>query len=488
MISEGNWDRLFLSHTQPLSFIWSFLYQIFPKNIFSAFILTGQTFLLTLPAVILYRTYGFIPAIAFALYFPLWYNALFDFHIDHLAIPFLLGFFIMEKRGAIGIAVVFGLLLALVKEIFAIQAVFCGLYLFFLRKHRLGGLILTLTSSAYFFISYVYLRTYFNPDVIGNGDAILGAYSWLGNTPKDIFLAIQTKPLWLLGEFFSDKERLKYLFYLFGALGFIPLLRPGILVVAIPILAHSLLSSDPKHYGFTHHYTAGVLIPNIIAFAEGLPKAIKLWEYVQFKKERFQPTLLIGLLACHIVLSPSPASLKFYNSKAWRHHYAIYLPSDRNKMIKDALKTHIPPDPEKIISIQNSINFSYLMERKVFKVFPHGAVVNSPTYEQKFTWNGFFKFVQTGKPYILNWKNSFANYVVLDLKRPWFIVDQGCYWVSGKCKNNTHFENRFLSLVERTREKFGVVFERDGFLILKRKNKSAFHITSKTQKSKRLDQ
>ena len=51
---------------------------------------------------------GWSPTIAFILYFPLWYNGLFDFHIDHLAVPFIFGFLMMEKKGAIGFSVLFG--------------------------------------------------------------------------------------------------------------------------------------------------------------------------------------------------------------------------------------------------------------------------------------------------------------------------------------------------------------------------------------------
>ena len=108
MISEGYWERLFLSHIQPLGFFWSLLYKVLPTNLVPIFILLGQTSLLTLPIIGLYRFYGLLPAFAFLVYFPLWYNALFDFHIDHLAVPLLFGFFLMEKKGKIGFAVVFG--------------------------------------------------------------------------------------------------------------------------------------------------------------------------------------------------------------------------------------------------------------------------------------------------------------------------------------------------------------------------------------------
>ena len=473
MVSEGYWERLFFSHIQPLGFFWSLLYKILPTYLVPIFILLGQALLLTLPVIGLYRFYGLLPAFAFLLYFPLWYNALFDFHIDHLAVPLLFGFFLMEKKGKIGFAVVCGILLALVKEIFAIQAIFCGIYLFLIRKHRIGGSILILISSAYFFISLVYLKIYFNPPIGDVGHDLMDVhpvYSWLGSDFTQIALTLLTQPHWVAEKVFTDPERLKYLIYLFGALGFIPLLRPGILWITIPILAHSLLSSEPIHYGFTYHYTAGLIIPNIIAFSEGLPKAKKLWERLRLKKVWFDPILCSGLLICHILLSPSPIGRKFYSPNSWNYHYSTYLPSDRDRLIKEALKTHISSDPNKIVSVQNSINFHYLMERKVFRIFPDGAADKSKYYTQRLTFRQLIEFMRTGKTHRIHIENKFADYVVLDLKRPWFNGDQACEWVSGKCKGGTGFENSFMELIEKTKKNFEVIFKQDEFIILQRLN------------------
>ena len=473
MISEGYWERLFLGHIQPLGFFWSLFYKILPTGSVPILILLGQAALLSLPIIGLYRLYGRLPAFAFLLYFPLWYNALFDFHIDHLAVPILFGFFLMEKKGAIGIAVVFGVLLALVKEIFAIQAIFCGIYLFLIRKHRIEGLILTLISSAYFFISLVYLKVYFTPPIDGVSNNLIdlhAVYSWLGNDFSQIALTLLTQPHWVLEEVFTDPERLKYLIYLFGALGFIPLLRPSILLITIPVLAHSLLSSEPRHYGFTHHYSAGLIIPNIIAFSEGLPKAKKLWERLRLKKVWFDPILCSGLLICHILLSPSPIGRKFYSPNSWSYHYSSYLPSDRDRMIKESLKTHISSDPNKVISVQNSLNFHYLVERKVFRVFPDSATEKSKYYTQELTLRRLLEFMRTGKTQRVNIVNKFADYVVLDLKRPWFNGDQACEWVSGQCKSRTGFKVSFVELIEKTKKNFAIIFEKDEFIIFQRLN------------------
>ena len=177
-----------------------------------------------------------------------------------------------------------------------------------------------------------------------------------------------------------------------------------------------------------------------------------------------------GLLICHILLSPSPIGRKFYSPNSWNYHYSTYLPSDRDRLIKEALKTHISSDPNKIVSVQNSINFHYLMERKVFRIFPDGAADKSKYYTQRLTFRQLIEFMRTGKTHRVHIENKFADYVVLDLKRPWFTFAQACEWVSGKCKGGTGFENSFMELIEKTKKNFEVIFKQDEFIILQRLN------------------
>ena len=139
-------------------------------------------------------------------------------------------------------------------------------------------------------------------------------------------------------------------------------------------------------------------------------------------------------------------------------------------MIKTALKTHVSPDLDKVVSVQNSINFGYLMERKVFRLFPHGAVEKSKYFKQKLTWSGFITYLSKGERQQVKIEDNFSDYVVLDLKRPWFNVDQACNWNAGKCEDGLGFENTFLELFKKTKERFDIIFEQDGFFILKKLN------------------
>ena len=110
------------------------------------------------------------------------------------------------------------------------------------------------------------------------------------------------------------------------------------------------------------------------------------------------------------------------------------------------------------------------MERKVFRIFPYGAAEKSKYYTQRLTFHQLTEFMRTGKTHRVHIENKFADFVVLDLKRPWFNGGQACEWVSDKCKGGTGFENSFMELIEKTKKNFEVIFKQDEFIILQRIN------------------
>ena len=88
-INNGEWQWLMFGHTKPFEYLYSFLYSIFPINTAPQILLFVQGLLLFLPAYWIRLSYGWVVTLAYMLYFPLWFNLLFDFHIDHLSIFFL---------------------------------------------------------------------------------------------------------------------------------------------------------------------------------------------------------------------------------------------------------------------------------------------------------------------------------------------------------------------------------------------------------------
>ncbi len=468
-IASGQWSRIFTGHIQPLMLAWAWLYKFFPIDLFPYLLLSFQAAALVWPVVELYRHFGVIPAIIFALYFPLWYNALFDFHMDHLAVPLLFGFFFQVKRGNIRMAVFLALLLALLKEPFALQTVACGVYLLLFPRYRLEGAILMVVSLLYFIVTNKYILPYFSlgfTGALGSSD-----FAWLGNGMGEMLWFIVTHPLTVLDEIFFHEGKIRYLYYLFGALGFIiPFLRPASMIVALPVFAIALLSQYNGHHGLYYHYTAGLIAPLIFAFSQGLPVARRIWEKLKLPVNAFTAILIAGIIVIHFQIAPSPISRKFWNPEATNHYYNLYIPTDREEMIKTALKNFIPKDPNVVITTQNSLNWAHLAARNFYFSFPQGVFATHKMPELSvYSFQGFWKFMLKENKNNEIYKNVMADYVVLDLKRPPYLVDKGCHWVDGKCRNKKEFVAEFENLVIRTREEYLTVFSEDDFYIFKRR-------------------
>ena len=166
---SGQFWRIFTGHVQPSIAVWSIVYEILPEGWGPIGVLLLQAGVLAWPIAPLYRHYGIIPALAYGLFFPVWYNALFDFHTDHLAVALLFGFFFLVKSGRIHAAVLPALLLSLVKEPFALQTAACGLFLLLSGKHKGAGVFLIAAGLLYFVFATQYIWPYFTIGPRGGG-------------------------------------------------------------------------------------------------------------------------------------------------------------------------------------------------------------------------------------------------------------------------------------------------------------------------------
>jgi uncharacterized membrane protein len=361
-----------------------------------------------------------------------------------------------------------GAALALVKEPFALMSAACGVYIicwqvveFVKRKKEqtiapyVTGCLLVAFGLIYFYVAVNIVSPLFTQ---GERMGIDGAaYSWLGSGITEIIFYIVCQPLKILAEIFGTPGKVIYLVTLFGSLAFVPLLSPLELIPALPVLAISLLSRMDNYYGIGNHYTAGLIAPLIVAFITGLPRAVRLAERFGLSQRAFLFSVVGIMLAANILISPSPISRLFWTNKIWSYGYTAYLPDERSRMITEAVKKYIPSDPNVAVATQNSLNMSYLAKRKVYLPFPESVLEPHLLPD----WN------HPGKMRAVS-----ADYVVLDLKRPLFLVDKGCDYQYGRCRDRA-FVERFMVVVAETKKMFSTVYENDGFMILKRSHTKA---------------
>lgn len=477
--------RAFFNHFHPLLLVWGAGYTVLPAEIAPMVLVGLQTLTLIGSVIAVWKIFGCWPGIAMILYYPLWVNALFDFHFDHLTVPLLVLFFVGCEKKRFGFAALAAAALVLVKEPFCLVASACGVYYLWLALARkdngyskllftLGGFLCVWGALWFVFIIQWVLPYYGTSSPIGLQSE---AFSWLGENVFQALWTVLSRPdIWII-NILTTPGKVTYLVVVFGLLGFISLLRPAALMVALPLLMISMLSNYSNYYDYANQYTAGLIVPTIVAFRDGLPVAREIWKRVVLRltgrcchdsSQVFGVLLLIWLLIGHWALASSPLSRLFWSDKVWSYSSTAYVPTERETMIKRALLEHMPDDPDTSVSSQNTLNWSYLANRRFYMPFPLGVI--EPV--QFVDWSsrsikGLWFFIVGSEKLSGKVKPVLAEFVVLDMKRPWFVVDRGCTWLYNECTDEK-VAAEYVGWIAKTKQVLEVVFEKDGFLILRR--------------------
>lgn len=519
MSMESEWQLAFSGHAHWFAFLYSFFYGILPLSAAPYFLVTSQAIFLLLPGFLFYRHFGIFPAFVYFTFFPIWMIAHFDFHFDHLAVPITMCFYLALLHRRVGLAVLSATMLMFVKEPFALQTAACGILMFlaslpgssicFQSEGKnssiylmVGGVWLFFSGLVYFVFAMYYLLPFFAP-VGWEGALGTEAYGWLGTDLRSVLQTIITNPLLVALDIISTPAKLMYLAVVLGVLAFIPLLRPVFLIPAIPIFSIAMLSQLQNHYDYNSHYTAGLIIPAMFAFVHGLPRAEEVWgkalslakksilvfrrwlpsmvfviktssrgeDTVSADEDRrrvFYVLLIFWVLIWHAMLTPSPISRLFWSDKVWSYRWQAYLPTERNAMIKNAIENFVPTGEDVPVTTQNTLNYGPIGSRKIYLPFPLGiADVHNTVDWSSRTVNDFWFFLLTGYKPVLLTNNHYSEYIILDLKRPYFLIDRGCEWVYSECRDE-EMERKFIEWLSIAQMSYHKVFDQDGFMILRR--------------------
>ncbi len=84
---------------------------------------------------------------------------------------------------------------------------------------------------------------------------------------------------WLLFTTFITLDRVYYLASLFRSSGFVCVLAPEWLLMALPGLAENLLSTDPLLYSGVFHYNAAIIPFVMLASIHGTRRLIRIWQF-----------------------------------------------------------------------------------------------------------------------------------------------------------------------------------------------------------------
>ncbi len=198
------------------------------------------------------KNISFILSAGYLLYPALNYANLYDFHPVTLATTFLLAafYFLYEKKYTRFI--IFVLLSALTKEEIWLTLGLFGLYIIFIQKRKIFG-VLIFSVSIFIFYYLIWIAI---PSVRGSQHFALSYYSDFGQSPGGIIKNIIFEPQKTIG-IILQKNRLSYLLEIFSPLCFVSLLSP-LFLFAIPDLSINLLSSNSAMYQIYYQYTSAI--------------------------------------------------------------------------------------------------------------------------------------------------------------------------------------------------------------------------------------
>lgn len=407
------WYLLFSGHVYPILLVHSFIYKILP---FTETLLILQALTVSIGSYPLYLVarkklkgnYPIIVILSYFLYFGVEYNIVFDFHPDHIIIPIMFfAFYFLENNKMLNF-VITCLIGMTIKEPFNLVIMMLGLYALIKYKKKKEGLFIAASALILFLVEYKIIIPYFSPVIAGiqNSQAIKFGESLLG-----MIVNILINPhIWLPMIF--NKAVLFFIFCVFAPLLCIPLLAPLEMLIALPMFIMLFSTGSSLHVGIANHYLACIIPSLFIAFIYGLDKVTN---YKYFASIQLGTAILFN-----IILSPSPVSQTFLRGRSLNFSYKSYISGPRESMIKENISKYIPSDPKISVVSQNSLFISYFAKRNLYHSFPQNI--------------------------------SSCDYVILDIKRPLFVIDI--------VNEREYFKN--FNIVKKTRP---IIYENDGFYI-----------------------
>lgn len=224
---------------------------------------------------------SFIFGTAYLLYPPLQFSNHFDFHAVTLATSFLLFMFYFWLIKKYFLSFIFFILAILSKEQVALTTSFFGLYclcspkIFKQIQNNKKNLFFSIAIITVSIIWFVISMSYIIPLFRGRNHFAISYYGDFGDTPIGVIIGILTNPYSVVGHLFR-KETYTYLFQILGPLGFLSILSPIQLLIALPELAINLLSNDVNMKNIYYHYSA-VITPFV--FIGGIYGMKRLLEF-----------------------------------------------------------------------------------------------------------------------------------------------------------------------------------------------------------------
>jgi uncharacterized membrane protein len=250
------------------------------------------------------------------------FNDILGFHPDHIVLPALLWAFYFAETERFGRSTLALLVLCLASEPWIPLAAAFGVFLLFQhKKYILGSVTFAGFAAFFFFVLFVVLPKY---------GALNAGHELLTNSSP--YATVLTGDPLQIASVLASPRKLFFVFFLFFPFLFLPLRAWPVLVVALPDLAKTLLSSEMLHFSVEGHYTLGLVAVMFVGYIYGLKEvASRLGECILEKLPILTLVLTLGLSVAH---SPLPTSFNFWsNWSGGAFNYQNYLSDGRTQSL-----------------------------------------------------------------------------------------------------------------------------------------------------------
>ncbi|HLH62715.1 MAG TPA: DUF2079 domain-containing protein [Ktedonobacteraceae bacterium] len=434
----------FAIHFEPILFPISLLYIFWPGPntlvIFQTLVVASGAF----PAFWLarLRLRSNLAAVPFALVYLLYpaqqQATIFEFHAVALTAALLLfALYFMYTRKTVWLFVFAILTMACKEELPAVIALL-GLWMILFQQRWRAGLGLVVLAFGWLGMTLLSYH-FFSPT---GHPLLVSRYSYLGSSPVQIVLHVLRHPISMFKQHVWEIRHRAYLELLLAPAGYLPLLAPWVLVLAVPSLALNLFSSDPNQYVGVFQYSAEIVPILIFATIEAIVFIIWLvqWyiNYVQEMRPKIQaPETVVARI------NPTPS----WRLSRWLHPVLLSV------LIIFALVSVVSQDFT-YGSLPFSQGFKWpqitdhdKLAQRLINMIPSSASVSAQS-------NLVPHISERSHIYMFPYQDNAADYIFLDVTNNTYPLYSDQY--------NTDVNNILLG------GNYGVVAAQDGYLLLKR--------------------
>ena len=291
---------------------------------------------------------------------------LFDFHPEVLAAPLLLwAFEFAERRQYWGFWITLVLVL-MCKENLALTVVPFGLYWATRRPQRVTGLAAVAVGISWFALCFFVIQPWFNP---GTGSNYVVRYSAYGDSWSEIALRLVTSPT-ILWRVLTDPTTRAYMVALWVPFGYLSLLAPGVLFIAVSEFGLNVLSSFPAQKTIAYQYSAIIVAVSALAMVRGVSRvAARLGRNAPVRRRAVAAACGLALIGTASYQADHYGSIRFWGSE-YRESYRV---SEHDRLGARFL-TQVPPNVA--VSAQSDLA-PHISNRRTLYVFP---TVNDAEY------------------------------------------------------------------------------------------------------------